>query len=86
MLRSPGGGGAKQRGGGDKLPPGGPARGKQSGWEKAKEMAAKSISSIPAPRPFRHAVFASEAEYDRSVANVVARIHSGQVKARTPEK
>ena len=71
---------------GDELPPGGPARGKQPGWGKAKEMAAKSISSIPAPRPFRHAVFASEAEYDRSVASVVARIHSGQVKARTPEE
>jgi hypothetical protein len=31
-------------------------------------------------------VFASAAEYDQSVASVVARIRSGQVKARTPDE
>ncbi|HEX8656645.1 MAG TPA: hypothetical protein VF690_03890 [Hymenobacter sp.] len=36
--------------------------------------------------PFRHDVFASAAEYDYSVASVVARIRSGQVKARTPDE
>ena len=39
-----------------------------------------------APQPFQHAIFASEAEYDQSVASVVARIRSGQVKARTPDE
>ena len=38
------------------------------------------------PRPFRHAIFASEAEYNRSVASVVARIRSGQVQARIPDE
>lgn len=37
------------------------------------------------PQPFQHAIFASEAEYDQSVESVVARIRSGQVKARTPD-
>ena len=37
------------------------------------------------PQPFRHAVFASEAEYNQSVASVVAHIRSGQVKVRTPD-
>ena len=49
-------------------------------------MATDPFSSVPAPQPFRHAVFASEAEYDQSVASVVARIRSGQVKARTPDE
>ena len=39
-----------------------------------------------APQPFQHAIFASEAEYDQSVESVVARIRSGQVKARTPDE
>lgn len=39
-----------------------------------------------APRAlFAHAVFSSEAEYDASVESVVARIKSGQVKARQPD-
>ena len=37
------------------------------------------------PQPIRHAIFASEAEYDQSVESVMARIRSGQVKARTPD-
>lgn len=48
--------------------------------------AGRSVSPVPASRAFRHAVFASEAEYDRSVASVVARIRSGQVPARTPDE
>jgi hypothetical protein len=44
-----------------------------------KMLAVGPCSPISVPRPFRHAVFASEAEYDRSVASVVARIQSGQV-------
>ena len=48
---------------------------------------ARGLAAGPrAPRPFQHAVFASEAEYDQSVASVVARIRSGQVKARTPDE
>ena len=35
--------------------------------------------------PFQHPIFASEAEYDQSVESVVARIRSGQVKARLPD-
>ncbi|WP_345125923.1 hypothetical protein [Hymenobacter antarcticus] len=37
-------------------------------------------------RPFRHPIFVSEAEYDRSVESIVARIRSGQVQARTPDE
>ncbi|MBB4603599.1 hypothetical protein HNQ93_004226 [Hymenobacter luteus] len=45
---------------------------------------AKGLAVGPrAPRTFYHAIFASEAEYDQSVESVVARIRSGQVKART---
>ena len=51
----------------------------------AKGMAAGPRSPARSPRPFQHAIFASEAEYDQSVASVVARIRSGQVKARTPD-
>ena len=40
---------------------------------------------VRSPQPFRHAIFASEAEYDQSVESVMARIRSGQVKARTPD-
>ena len=50
------------------------------------ELAAGPRSPAQSPRPFRHPVFATEAEYDRSVASVVARIQSGQVKARTPDE
>ena len=50
------------------------------------ELAAGPRSPAQPPRPFRHPVFASEAEYDQSVASVVARIRSGQVKARTPDE
>ena len=50
-----------------------------------KKLAAGRCAPLSVPRPFRHAVFASEAEYDQSVASVVARIQSGQVKARTPD-
>ena len=47
---------------------------------------AKGMAAGPrSPQPFQHAIFASEAEYDQSVASVVARIRSGQVKARTPD-
>lgn len=47
---------------------------------------AKGMAAGPrAPQAFQHAIFASEAEYDRSVESVVARIRSGQVKARTPD-
>ena len=68
----------------DELPSGG--RGKQSVREESRRMGADPFSSVPTPKPFRHAVFASEAEYDQSVASVVARIRSGQVKARTPDE
>ena len=34
---------------------------------------------------FQHPIFASEADYDQSVESVVARIRSGQVKARLPD-
>jgi len=53
---------------------------------REQELAAGPRSSARPPRPFRHPVFASEAEYDQSVASVVARIRSGQVKARTPDE
>lgn len=58
---------------------------KQAVREEAKWMGAGPFPSLPTPQPFRHAVFASEAEYDQSVASVVARILSGRVKARTPD-
>ena len=68
-------------------PPGqGAERGKQPVGGKVKGMGAGPFLFVSAPRPFRHAVFASEAEYDRSVASVVARIQSGQVKARPPDE
>ena len=51
----------------------------------AQELAAGPRSPARPARPFRHAVFATEAEYDQSVASVVARIRSGQVQARTPD-
>ena len=50
-----------------------------------KRFAAGPCSPAPSLRPFQHAIFASEAEYDQSVAGVVARIRSGQVKARIPD-
>ena len=61
----------------------GAERAEQPVGGKAKRRETEPFSSVPAPRPFRHAVFASEAEYDQSVASVVARIRGGQVKART---
>ena len=51
----------------------------------AKGLAAGPPAPARSPQPFRHAIFASEAEYDQSVESVVARIKSGQVKARTPD-
>lgn len=51
----------------------------------AKGLVTGLRSPARSPQSFRHAVFASEAEYDQSVASVVARIRSGQVKARTHE-
>ncbi len=66
------------------LPSGG--HGKQVVRGKAKRMGAGPFLSVPTPQPFCHAVFASEAEYDQSVASVVARILNGQVKARTPDE
>ncbi|WBO86750.1 hypothetical protein [Hymenobacter yonginensis] len=53
----------------------------------------KRLKKLPAgpglpagsPKPFQHAIFASEAEYNQSVESVMARIQSGQVKARTPD-
>ena len=50
------------------------------------ELAAGPRSPDRPPRPFRHPVFASAAEYDQSVASVVACLRSGQVKARTPDE
>ena len=50
-----------------------------------KGLAAGRRSPVRSPQPFQHAIFASEDEYDQSVESVVARIRSGQVKARTPE-
>ena len=50
-----------------------------------KGLAAGLYSSARPPQPFQHAIFASEAEYDQSVESVMARIRSGQVKARTPD-
>ena len=51
----------------------------------AKRLAAGPCSPISVSRPFQHPIFTSEAEYDQSVESVVARIRSGEVKARTPE-
>jgi hypothetical protein len=51
----------------------------------AKGLAIGLRAPAHSPQPFRHAIFASGAEYDQSVASVVARIRSGQVKARTPD-
>ena len=51
----------------------------------AKGMAAGPRPPARSPQPFQHAIFASEAEYDQSVESVMARIRSGQVKARTPD-
>ena len=68
----------------DELPSRG--HGKQAVREEAKRMGAGPFSSVPTPQPFRHAVFASETEYDQSVARVVARILNGQVKARTSDE
>ena len=68
----------------DELASGG--HGKQAVREEAKRVDAGRFSSVPTPQPFRHAVFASEAEYDQSVAIVVARILNGQVKAHTPDE
>lgn len=48
--------------------------------------AAGAVAPGPTPKPFQHDVFATEAEYDQSVENVVNRIKSGQVKARTPDE
>jgi len=42
--------------------------------------------AVAAKPTFSHAVFASEAAYDRSVESVVARIKSGAVKARQPDE
>jgi hypothetical protein len=39
----------------------------------------------PSNEPFQNDVFASEAEYDRSVASVIARIKSGEVKPIEPD-
>ena len=51
----------------------------------AKRLAAGPCSPPSVPQPFQHPIFTSEAEYDQSVASVVARIRSGAVKARTPD-
>lgn len=72
--------------GGRGLGRGEPAREKPSVQGATKKEADGSFSTDSARRPFRHAVFTSEAEYDQSVASVVARIRSGLVKARTPDK
>lgn len=51
--------------------------------------AAASVTLQPArPRKtaFSPEVFASEAEYNQSVASVVARIQSGQVPPRPPDE
>ena len=40
----------------------------------------------PSKTTFFPEVFASEAEYDQSVASVVARIQSGQVPPRPPDE
>jgi len=37
-------------------------------------------------KPAWQAVFASEEEYDKSVASVVARIKSGEVQPRVPDE
>lgn len=69
------------------LPPGGASRGKKRVVLRlGKAKAVGPFSPVRPPRPFRHAIFASEAEYDRSVESVVARILSGQVPARTPDE
>jgi hypothetical protein len=39
-----------------------------------------------ARKPAWQAVFATEEEYDRSVASVVARIKSGEVQPRMPDE
>ena len=63
--------------------PGGAAREPQPGVPGVGKV--PPTGSRP-PRPPWRAVFASEAEYNRSVASVVARIRSGQVRARTPDE
>ena len=65
-------------------PPGGWASGQQPARGNTKETVAGPWSSVPTPRPFRHPIYALEAEYDRAVANVIARIQSGQIKAQPP--
>jgi hypothetical protein len=55
----------------------------KSSKKRLKKLAAGPGSPVGSPLPFQHPVFASEAEYDQSVESVVARIRSGQVKART---
>lgn len=51
-----------------------------------KKLAVSPCAPSSVTRPFQHPVFASEAEYDQSVESVIARIRSGQVKARTPDE
>ena len=40
----------------------------------------------PVRKPAWQAVFATEEEYDKSVASVVARIKSGEVQPRVPDE
>ena len=47
---------------------------------------ATSQKTPPARKPAWQAVFATEEEYDKSVASVVARIKSGEVQPRVPDE
>ena len=49
------------------------------------QLAAKKTVR-PRKATFSHEIFASAAEYDQSVASVVARIQSGQVPPRQPDE
>ncbi|MBF9222792.1 hypothetical protein [Hymenobacter ruricola] len=66
---------------------------------KKASAVAKRTTTATSPRPapktkaarkdtpaFSHAVFASEAEYNQSVASVVARIQNGQAPMRQPDE
>ena len=72
----------------------------QSGHERTKRSTGESTVRLatvasqrvskktvqPRKAAFSHEAFASEAEYNQSVASVVARIQSGQVPLRQPDE
>jgi hypothetical protein len=51
-----------------------------------KKIAALHSRKPTTRKPAWQAVFATEEEYDKSVASVVARIKSGEVQPRVPDE